>query len=495
MTYDANEYTVTVEVTDDGTGKLSISKMVAVNGEEADEIAFTNAYEAEGEMNLTAEKTVNSKVPTADQVFDFILSDEDGEIETVQNKLGKIEFAPLAYTLADVGEHTYTVKEDVSDGYTTDATVYTVKVTVTDNGDGALKVTRAITADGKKVENMTFENKYTADLTISKTVEGCTTSEAFPITVRFYDGKAVELKGEFTYTGDVSGKVKSGESILLKDGQSVAFELPVGTRYEVEEAKDPRFTTTVNTLKMNKADGEIAEGGNTAAFVNELITTEFMVWKEWRGGEGGKIRLTLYGNGEKLDPQPECENNGNLYKYRNLPKYDEDGDEIIYTAKEKYMDGYLTIYSNVSPNENVTDVIHNGGTIINKAVMDFKVKKVWIGLEAGAEKPTITLVLYCNGEIISTDTPKPDDEGWYRYNDLPIFVDGERAVYSVIEETMEGCITTYTNGAEEGECAYNGGIITNTVVPKTGDTTPVSLLVAAMLASAAGLLLLKKKRS
>lgn len=60
---------------------------------------------------------------------------------------------------------------------------------------------------------------------------------------------------------------------------------------------------------------------------------------------------------------------------------------------------------------------------------------------------------------------------------------------------MEGCITTYTNGAEEGECAYNGGIITNTMVPKTGDATPVSLLMAAMLASAAGLLLLKKKRA
>ena len=497
VTYDAAEYTVSVTVADAGNGKLSVSKAYAVDGEAAEKVLFTNTYEAKGELTLTAEKTVNGAEPTADQVFDFTLSDASGEIETVQNKLGEIEFAKLTYTLDDLGEHSYTVKENKTDkaGYAIDETVYTVKVTVTDNGDGTLKVEKKITANGKTAESMTFDNKHSATLTISKKVEGCTTEETFPIKVWLFDAKGNELKGEYAYTGNVTGKLTSGTTIELGHGQKITIEdLPVGSRYKVEETKDPRFTTTVNSLAMNTVEGEIVEGGNTAAFVNKLITTEFMVWKEWRGGEGGKIRLTLYANGEKLDPQPEYTNNGNLYKYTELPKLDEDGDEIIYTAKEKYMDGYLTIYNNVSPYETVTDVIHNGGTIINKAVMDFKVQKVWSGLAEGAEVPEITLILHCNGEVYEHATPKPDSEGWYHYRELPIFVNGERAVYSVTEEPMEGCSTIYTNNGEEGDCAYNGGVITNIVVPKTGDDAPVELWAAAMLLSAAVLMLIARRR-
>ena len=92
------------------------------------------------------------------------------------------------------------------------------------------------------------------------------------------------------------------------------------------------------------------------------------------------------------------------------------------------------------------------------------------------------------------ETPEPDKHGWYHYYNLPIFVNGERAVYSVIEESMEGCITTYSNGGEEGDCAYNGGVITNTVVPKTGDDAPVALWAATMILSAAAWMLMMRRR-
>ena len=498
ITYDATQYTVDVTVSDDGKGDLIVDAVYTVNGKAAENIVFTNIYEATGELTLNAEKTVNGIEPTADQVFDFTLSDANGEIETVQNKLNEIEFAKLTYTLEDLGEHTYTVKESKTDkaGYAIDETVYTVKVTVTDNGDGTLKVEKKITANGKPAEGMTFDNKHSATLTISKKVEGCTTEETFPIKVWLFDAKGNELKGEHAYTGDVTGKLTSGNAIELGHGQEITIEdLPVGSRYKVEETRDPRFTTMVNSLMMNTAEGEIVNGGNMAAFVNRLITTMFKVRKEWQGGDGGSIILTLYANGEKLEDQPAYTQEGDMYYYTGLPMYDEDGDEIIYSAKEKYVDGFLTIYKNVEPYAEETKAIYNGGTIINKAITTIKVQKVWSGLAEGAEMPEITLILHCNGEVYDRKTPDPDEDGWYVYGNLPVFVNGERAVYSVTEEPMEGCSTIYTNNGEEGDCAYNGGTITNIVVPKTGDETPVELWMTGLLLSVAAIVLIGKKRT
>ena len=498
ITYDATQYTVDVTVSDDGKGDLIVDAVYTVNGKAAENIVFTNIYEATGELTLTAEKTVNGAEPAADQVFDFTLSDANGEIETVQNKLGEIEFTKLTYTLDDLGEHVYTVKENKTDkaGYAIDETVYTVKVNVTDNGDGTLKVEKRIMSNGKPAEGMTFDNKHSATLTISKKVEGCTTEETFPIKVWLFDAKGNELKGEYAYTGDVTGKLTSGEAVELGHDQRITIEkLPVGSRYKVEETRDPRFTTMVNSLMMNTAEGEIVEGGNTAAFVNRLITTMFKVRKEWQGGDGGTIILTLYANGEKLEDQPAYTQEGDTYYYSGLPMYDEDGDEIIYSAKEKYVDGFLTIYKNVEPYAEETKAIYNGGTIINKAITTIKVQKVWSGLAEGAEVPEITLILHCNGEVYDRKTPDPDEDGWYVYSNLPVFVNGERAVYSVTEEPMEGCSTIYTNNGEEGDCAYNGGVITNIVVPKTGDETPVELWMAGLLLSVAAIVLIGKKRT
>lgn len=496
VTYDAAPYTVNITVTEDGHGGLTSEIVRTVDGNMAESIVFTNTYIAEGTLSLTAQKTVNGAEPAANQLFTFTLSDEDGEIETVQNTLGKISFTRLTYTQDDVGMHTYTVRESsaVAD-YVTDGTVYTITVRVTDHGDGTLLVTPVIWKDGETVTEMAFDNKLYAPLTISKKVEGCMTAEVFPITVWIYDAQGKEVKTSFAYTGDVSGTLVSGEAIKLGHNQAVTIKgLTPGMRYKLEEAEDPRFTTTVNALAMNTVEGEVTEGGNSAAFVNTLITTSFSVKKEWQGEYGGSIILTLYADGEKLTRQPACEQSGNVYTYTDLPMYNENGRMIIYSAKEKYMDGYLTIYDNVKPFEEVTDFIHNGGTIINRSAMDFKVQKVWTGLEEGETSPEITLVLYCNGEVYDRETPEPDEYGWYKYYNLPIFVNGERAEYSVVEETLDGYATTYTNNGKEGECACNGGVITNHKLPETGDNAPLMQWTAMLGASAAALLMLVCRR-
>ena len=500
-TIDSTEYAVAVWVYDNGDGTLKVTKTVVSNGEPKEAMSFNNIYEAEGEWKLTSAKTVNGAEPREDQVYEFTLTDAEGNTILAENAKGEIAFDSLTYGLSDAGKtYTYTVKEITTptDLLATDGSVYTVDVTVTDNKDGTLDVKPVITKDEEEVETITFENILTTLLTISKTVEGVDTAETFPFTVKLYDADGTEATGEYAYTGDAEGMLKSGDAIELAHGQSVTISgLLPGMKYSVVEADAIAFETAVNGNAGNTAEGTLAEENNEVAFVNKYKTTLFMVKKSWQGGGGGAIELTLYANGEKLQPQPMYTREENTYLYTDLPMYDEQDQPIVYSAKEKYVDGFLTIYSNVAPYADETKAIYDGGTIINKAIIkaDFSVKKEWSGLAEGEAAPAIELVLYCNGVATDYKTPDPDRNGWYKYYDLPGEVDDQPAVYTVKELPAEGYETSYklANGAS-AEYADNGGTITNAKIPQTGDEAPLAMWLTLLGASATMLMLLLKRR-
>ncbi len=74
----------------------------------------------------------------------------------------------------------------------------------------------------------------------------------------------------FNYNG-----TKSTQHFTLKGGESKTFNnLTVGTTYEVTEASGSDYTTTSQGSR-----GTITADGNTAAFVNQVSTTEFTVSK------------------------------------------------------------------------------------------------------------------------------------------------------------------------------------------------------------------------
>ena len=500
-TTDSTVYTVAVWVIDNGDGTLKVTKAITSGDKLKDAITFNNTYEAKGEWTPTAAKTINGAEPREDQVYEFTLTDAQGNTILAENEKGDITFAPLTYDLSDAGKtYTYTVKETTAstDLLETDGSIYTVDVTVTDNKDGTLAVKPVITKDGAEVEEITFENKLTTVLSISKKVTGVETAETFAFTVKLYNADGTEATGEYAYTGDAKGKIKSGDTIELTHGQRVTISgLLPGMSYTVTEAASAAFETTVNGNAGNSIDGTLAEESNEAAFVNKFRTTMFMVKKSWQGGGGGAIELTLYANGEKLEPQPAYTRSEDVYVYSGLPMYDEQEQLIVYSAKEKYVDGFLTIYDNVAPYQDETKAIYHGGTIINKAIVkaDFSVKKEWSGLTEGETAPEITLVLYCNGEATDVKTPDPDRNGWYKYYDLPGEVDGVKAVYTVKELPIEGYMTGYTLAdGISAEYADNNGTITNTKIPQTGDEAPLAMWLSLMGASAMMLMLLLKRR-
>ncbi len=498
-TLDDTEYAFSVTVTDNGDGTM----LVTPTGMPAGGFAFDNTYEAEGELALTAQKLVNDETPEADQVFSFELIDEDGNVLQTKENVGEtITFDAIPYTLEDVGEIVYTVKEATatSDTIKADDTEYTITVTIADNRNGTLAVTSECEADGEAADEIVFRNVKFAPLTISKTVVGSNTDTAFSFKVELTNADGSECTDTFTYTvTDASGtqvgeaqSLVSGGTIALKDGESAVISntLP-GTQYKVEEVENIAYTVKTNGQDGNAAEGTLPEEGAAVAFENTRKTTSLSVTKVWEGGYGGTIELVLYANGEKLESQPVYSNDGDTYSYANLPMYSDDGTPLTYAVKEKYMDGFMTIYVNEGEHESESNMVYDGGTIINRAATSIRVRKIWNGIPDGQPKPAITLHLYCNGTLMNKGTPTPDDDGWYEFKNLPVVYEGEQAVYTVVEVPMDGFTVTYlTPDMQEAPHAANGYTIVNTRVPDTGDDTPVGMLSTLMLGSGAGLGLL-----
>ena len=134
VTYDTAAFTVTVTVTDPGTGTL-----VAEADYEADPV-FTNRY-APGPVvvALEATKVLSGKTLIAGE-FSFKAYNANGvEVGSATNDAnGNIVFAPMTFNA--VGTYKYTVREIAGnvEGMVYDAAIFTLVVTVTDNGAGAL---------------------------------------------------------------------------------------------------------------------------------------------------------------------------------------------------------------------------------------------------------------------------------------------------------------------------------------------------------------------
>ena len=152
VTYDKTSHEVKVEVTDNGQGKL----VAAVTGNNP---TFTNTYKAaETKATITAKKVLEGKALEADK-YEFELKEGAKVVGTAKNKADGTVTFDVEYTKA--GEYEYTVTEKAGNeaGVTYDSKSYTVKVKVTDNGQGQLE---AVVTEGN---NPTFTNTYKAAAT------------------------------------------------------------------------------------------------------------------------------------------------------------------------------------------------------------------------------------------------------------------------------------------------------------------------------------------
>lgn len=187
--------TFTVTVTDNGDGSLSVES----NPAQGALFSFTNTYNVDpeessptGEGGITITKNLDGR-NLNDGEFAFELVDQNGTaVATGANDAnGNVELGTVKFT--EPGKFTYTIREVKGSlgGVDYDTVQYRATATVTDNGDGTLKVEWSFTdAQGNPLgENasITFNNTYTAQ----------------PTSVSLGTGKLIEGRalaaGEFTF--------------------------------------------------------------------------------------------------------------------------------------------------------------------------------------------------------------------------------------------------------------------------------------------------------
>ena len=280
VTYDTTKHEVTVEVVDNGAGKLVAT---ATNNNPT----FTNTYKAATTTaTITATKVLNGKALEAGK-YEFELKEGDKVVATAKNAAdGTVTFEDIKYAAA--GNHTYTISEKAGSeaGVTYDTAKHEVKVAVVDNGAGELVAT--VTDN-----NPTFTNTYkaastTVNITAKKVLEGKaleagkyefelkegdkvigTATNAVDGTVTF---AGIEYKeaGEHTYTisekaGNEAGVTydKSTHNVTVKVTDNGQGQL-VATVTD----NNPTFTNTyvasstqvIFTAKKILKDKELAEG-------------------------------------------------------------------------------------------------------------------------------------------------------------------------------------------------------------------------------------------
>ena len=488
VTYDTKEYTITVNVSDNGDGTLKVERT-----DDIKDLVFTNDYTADGKIPLDGKKVLNGR-ELKENEFGFELYDAEGNLlETVFNdKDGKIKFTDLAYTLDQVGEHTYTVKEIKGNlgGVTYDNRTYTVKIKVSDNGDGTLKVER--TDDIKDIE---FKNDYTADGKIpldgKKVLNGRELKEN-EFGFELYDAEGNLLETVFN---DKDGKIKFTDLTYTLD--------QVGEHtYTVKEIKGDLYAVTYDTTVCeivitvsDNGDGtlKVERTGDAAdiVFNNRYDVTEATVKKIWDDNDNqdgirpDDLVIALMKGEEKIAEVVLNDDNGWTETVKDLAKYEKDGvTEIEYTWVEVEIPEGYTLKS--MEKEGVITSIINPHT---PEVTEATVKKIWDDNDnQDGIRPDRLLVNLMNGETVIATVELYDYNDWTAtVSDLSKYEKGVEIVYTWSEVDLpegyelsgsvcEATVTTLTNTHTPEKIEIKGGKIWRGEIDPI-NSRPVSITV------------------
>ena len=168
MTFSGASYIVVTTVSDNGNGTLSVKHAF----EDAQTATFTNVYRAApARVKITAIKTLVGR-DLKDGEFTFALTGEGDAADisqTAKNDAGgNVSFDELTFEAP--GVYTFRISEvkGTEEGMTYDESVYTITVTVVDNGEGQLEASLSYTKNEEAVEAIEFCNTFTEQKTPEK---------------------------------------------------------------------------------------------------------------------------------------------------------------------------------------------------------------------------------------------------------------------------------------------------------------------------------------
>lgn len=341
--YDKTLYRAKVSITE-SQGQLSadISYMDATGAplDTGKLPQFTNRYEAKGDITFSGTKTIDTRALQEDDIFTFTIK-EGGEIvgQAQNNASGVIEYPKIEYILDDehrtgvVGEHTYTITEENStvSHVTKSSMTYTVKVNVTDDGEGNLT---AVVTEGDK-DNLDFINTYEASGAISlkgtKNISGRNfkTGDKWKFNIERDPADEDSADAPLPSVTYVEVEPTTGTSIDFTFGQMIFSAADIGKTYSyiisedasvkvdgvnndpnkkvvkvsIADAGKGRLTVTAD---YGSNEAESAEFTNTYGASNkiELSGSKSLTGRSFKEGDKWKFNVTALTEGAPLPANP-----------------------------------------------------------------------------------------------------------------------------------------------------------------------------------------------
>lgn len=285
ITYDGTTYTIVTTISDNGKGQLVATHKLKKGTEDVKSIEFKNAYTANAaEASLAGIKNLQfaDGLTPADinGKFTFTVTGEEGapmpaSASVTNDAKGKVDFGKITFTLDDLNkalgekpekrEHTftYTVTEsgEVA-GVTNDAKPSrTVSFTVTDDGEGNLRVSRK--PDGNVA--FTFTNTYsvtpvetrvTDQITAKKALTGRDLKEG-EFSFKLVEGEGEAAKVVATGTNGADGTIAMSPVKYDKAGTHTYTLREVNGGTTSKGVKYDEKTYTIVTTITDKGDGTL----------------------------------------------------------------------------------------------------------------------------------------------------------------------------------------------------------------------------------------------
>ncbi len=202
-----------------------------------------------GTIEFSGRVKLEGRSMTDADVFTFEVSEGGTVVATAQNDTdGNLTFSEIGYTIDDVGDHIYNVKQCATDieGVTVDSTEYTVKVIVSyEPGDDAISVTPS-----EEFSGLYFSNTY-------ENIAQVVTPKALTITA---DSASKEYDGTALTKGTVSAEG-------LADGDKIENITLTGTQTSVGTTNN-----IPSSAKIVNAAGEDVTSCYDITYVNGTLT-------------------------------------------------------------------------------------------------------------------------------------------------------------------------------------------------------------------------------
>ena len=295
--------TVSFTVTDDGKGKLSVSRNPDGNAA----FTFTNTYSVTPVKTSVTDQIAATKVLTGRDMaegefsFELVEGKDANVVATGKNAAdGKITMSTIEYTKA--GTHTYTLREIKGNagGITYSDAKFTIETTITDNGDGTLKAEHVLNG----AEPVEFKNTYSVtpldtelDFGLSKAIDGrdWTDGDEFSFTITAPEG--APLPDPATVT--VSKKDAKDGIATIKFGK-IHYAAAGTYKYEIRENAGGTVGMTydahVATAEVTVTeDGDGTLTANVTKKENGRFTNTYRTELDYAAAGGLKLSKTLYG--------------------------------------------------------------------------------------------------------------------------------------------------------------------------------------------------------